>query len=59
MLIAVCYEHNCNVLLKTSKVKKQFNIKPHVNQISKDCNRYTPDREVAGVKASEAMLCTV
>jgi len=59
MLIAVCYEHNCNVQLKTSKVKKQFNIKLHVNQTSKVCNLYTPDGEVARVKASEAMLGTV
>ena len=58
MLIAVCYEHNCSVLT-TSKVKKQFNIKLHVNQISKDCKLYTPDRGVAGVKASKAMLGTV
>lgn len=59
MLIAVCYEHNCNVLLKASKVSKQFSIKQHVNQISKDCNLYTPDRGLVGVKASEAMLGTV
>jgi len=59
MLIAVCYEHNCNVLLKTPIVKKQLNIKLHVNKLRKDCNLDTPDPEVAGVKASEAMLGTV
>lgn len=59
MLTAMCYEHNCNILLTTSNIKKQFNIKLHVNQISKDCNLYAPDRGVAGVRASEAMLGTV